>query len=1210
VETNRLQLARQLDGAACLVVIDDVWNMDALEAFDCLSSAGRLLVTTRDVEIARERGPYVEIRQLASGQSRELLARWVDIEQKQLPRGADVLCDEVDHLALGVATVGALVAAGGGGAQWNAAWADVLTRLQAADLDKVGHKFSNYEYRTLLRAIDVSLDALSDEQQQRYHELAVFSGAAEVPRGAVEALWQPKGYTGTDCGELLGRLASRSLLRLSDQQHISLHDLQYDVATYYLRRRPEGLAGGHDQLLSGYRHRLSAHWGAPADEETIFADLAGELLRRSETDPLRRASVDGYFLDHLAFHLANAGQQKMLSALLISYDWLHLGVTVRDFAALLADFLHAPPDDDAISHVHGALQLASQFLAATAAALPAQLLGRLLGSTDIAVQSLLSTAAASRSGPWLRPRRGSLTPPGGPLQFLFTAHTAAVRAVAVSADGTRAITGANDGTARVWKLATGRCEHELPCGIDRVGAVAINADGTRAITSSGSNELTALVWNLTSGRREQELTGHLGYIQAVAMSADGARAITGSSDATARVWDLASGHCDHELAGHTGPVNAVAISPNGARAITGSTDATARVWDLASGHCDHTLTGHTRPVNAVAISPNGARAITGSSDVTARVWDLASGHCDHKLAEHAGPVIALAINADGTRAITGSTDATARVWDLTSGHCDHTLTGHTDSVGAVAISADGTRAITGSGAYLPQVLREGEYGDRFSYAIRRHGASSDRTARVWDLISGRCEHKLTGHIDAVYTVAISMDGTRAITGSGDHTARVWNLTSPPREHQLTGHTAAVAALAVSAGGSRALTGSDDHTARVWNLVSGRCEQVLTGHPGPVRAVAISADGTRAITGSVSTSDSHKDVAWVWDLPSGRREHSLYTRAETAAMSADGTRAITGPGYDDAAVWNLASGNLEHKLPGYVRAAAISADGTRAITGAYGSARLWELPSGRCEHELSHDTNRVRAVAISADGTRAITGSGPARTDAQVRWDLESARNRFLSTSRLPQEEEEEPSPDGISAESGDHIARVWDVASGQCERTLPGSVRVVAITPDGTRAITGSDDGNVRVWDLASGHCKNELTGHTGPINSVIISTDGTRAVTSGSGENTIRLWDLVSGQQIDQWNCEWRITSLGASLDLLHIAAGDSSGQIHILDLGSDLADSDFSEAFAAAETSAPDTERRSARPGPPSSKRHRLAGIRHWLAGILRFWPFHRHS
>jgi hypothetical protein len=51
-----------------------------------LSSSGRLLVTTRDVEIARERRSSLEITQLAFGQSLELLARWINVEPYRLRR--------------------------------------------------------------------------------------------------------------------------------------------------------------------------------------------------------------------------------------------------------------------------------------------------------------------------------------------------------------------------------------------------------------------------------------------------------------------------------------------------------------------------------------------------------------------------------------------------------------------------------------------------------------------------------------------------------------------------------------------------------------------------------------------------------------------------------------------------------------------------------------------------------------------------------------------------------------------------------------------------------------------------------------------------------------------------------------------------------------------------------------------------------------------
>ncbi len=50
--------------------------------------------------------------------------------------------------------------------------------------------------------------------------------------------------------------------------------------------------------------------------------------------------------------------------------------------------------------------------------------------------------------------------------------------------------------------------------------------------------------------------------------------------------------------------------------------------------------------------------------------------------------------------------------------------------------------------------------------------SADKTVRVWDLASGRCEATLEGHGGYVTSVAVSPDGKRVVSGSADNTVRV------------------------------------------------------------------------------------------------------------------------------------------------------------------------------------------------------------------------------------------------------------------------------------------------------------------------------------------------------------------------------------------------------------------------------------------------------
>ena len=72
------------------------------------------------------------------------------------------------------------------------------------------------------------------------------------------------------------------------------------------------------------------------------------------------------------------------------------------------------------------------------------------------------------------------------------------------------------------------------------------------------------------------------------------------------------------------------------------------------------------------------------------------------------------------------------------------------------------------------------------------------------------------------------------------------------------------------------------------------------------------------------------------------------------------------------------------------------------------------------------------------------------------------------------------SPDGsrIVTGSNDYTAKVWNAHTGECERTLQGhrdSVTSVAVSPDGSRIMTGSHDRTAKVWNAATGACRMTL---------------------------------------------------------------------------------------------------------------------------------------
>ncbi len=111
-------------------------------------------------------------------------------------------------------------------------------------------------------------------------------------------------------------------------------------------------------------------------------------------------------------------------------------------------------------------------------------------------------------------------------------------------------------------------------------------------------------------------------------------------------------------------------------------------------------------------------------------------------------------------------------------------------------------------------------------------------------------------------------------------------------------------------------------------------------------------------------------------------------------------------------------------------------------------------------------------------------------------------------------------PDGRRAVSGsnDKALRVWDLASGECLRTLDAIGSVYSATPDGRHVISASSQGEdvqLRLWDLSSGQCLRTIVqreeGRIGNVESMSVTPDGRLAVT-GHWDNTLRVWNLESG--------------------------------------------------------------------------------------------------
>ena len=112
----------------------------------------------------------------------------------------------------------------------------------------------------------------------------------------------------------------------------------------------------------------------------------------------------------------------------------------------------------------------------------------------------------------------------------------------------------------------------------------------------------------------------------------------------------------------------------------------------------------------------------------------------------------------------------------------------------------------------------------------------------------------------------------------------------------------------------------------------------------------------------------------------------------------------------------------------------------------------------------------------------------------------------------------------------------------------PTVITSLAVSPDGTKVVSGSKDGTIRLWDAANGNFRfveSPLMGHS-IITSISFSAD-TKHVVSGSGDGTICVWDPASGYPLGELleGHNDLVTSVAFTQDGKYIVSDSFNGRI-----------------------------------------------------------------
>ncbi|XP_033105020.1 striatin-3-like isoform X3 [Anneissia japonica] len=269
--------------------------------------------------------------------------------------------------------------------------------------------------------------------------------------------------------------------------------------------------------------------------------------------------------------------------------------------------------------------------------------------------------------------------------------------------------------------------------------------------------------------------------------------ITGSEDHSLKLWNLdktvpakKTASLDVEpiytFRGHKAAVLCLAVSSDGSKCFSGSMDSTICCWGMPDINMDpydsydssilkEPLVAHTNAVWDVAFDATKNHLVSASADGTVRLWNpqLKSPLLNTYIGESAYgvPTSVDFVRCDPCQVIVGYKSSDAVIYDLETATPIITLESKLTS------ECDGSTQINCAISHptLPITIT----------------AHEDRHIRFFDNNTGKMEHSMVAHLDAVTSLAIDPNGLYLLSGSHDCSIRLWNLESKTCVQEITSH---------------------------------------------------------------------------------------------------------------------------------------------------------------------------------------------------------------------------------------------------------------------------------------------------------------------------------------------------------------------------------------------------------------------------------------
>lgn len=276
------------------------------------------------------------------------------------------------------------------------------------------------------------------------------------------------------------------------------------------------------------------------------------------------------------------------------------------------------------------------------------------------------------------------------------------------------------------------------------------------------------------------------------------------------------------LPGHTNDVDVVSVSSRG-QIATGAWDKQINIYaDDSSMRLIKTLDAHLAPVTAIKYSKDGGLLASGANDFTVRIWD-STYKLFRVLEDHKGNINSLLFDNSRKFLLSGSEDRTIKMWEVSSGKLMRTIN-HQVSVHAMLQNPADLRQLIVAGAE-PKI-------------------------KVYNMQNTQIVKTFDGHTDHVNAIDINKKGTLMISGSNDKSARIWDLKTGKEIRKLPVDCWKVTAVAFTEDGNHAVTGCNDGSIKIWEVATGKLMVSVEGKGNYVRDLAFSKTTYRLLAASM------------------------------------------------------------------------------------------------------------------------------------------------------------------------------------------------------------------------------------------------------------------------------------------------------------------------------------------------------------------------